>query len=406
MRSGLLLTAALLFGCSCSGFGDSEEQPAPPITKKMVADGTPYIVGLLGHSPDTTFHHPEVYVGRLSDPMRRDYDLYEDREAFPPTLSIWDPVLWSQVVNQCSYLRLRTDPDPTATVSVTGPLEQPGEQTVTFVHERDGVYGDVGSALVIRPLGRYRLDVRLADGRRYGGETTMLGVSDWPQPARNVLPLKRISYHDWDGLGEMSIDGERAAPFTTPSGSGVTVVHRSWDLDYSRELYILKEGEQFWFEEKGPYFREAAHFRAMSSEPEFREGFLYIYSANSRTFSRRDSVSEYRRVTHVNRDMLSFYTNEHFRFGTFRRDSLDIRHNARLDARYYRDSTYLPRVTTLYKVGADGRPLPKADLDAVGVFGAHTSRYKKIRHVFARDYDACTVWPGTRCRDGSISPAR
>ena len=137
-----IVAAGLVVSVALAGFtGCDSANPYGNVTVRLVPDDTPIIVSTLEYSPDTTFHHAQVYVGTVTDPLDRSYDLFQDAEH-RPGFEMWHPSFWAQVGMKLYRLHLRPTPDDGASVSITGPLNGGSAQTIRFAFETRGVYGD------------------------------------------------------------------------------------------------------------------------------------------------------------------------------------------------------------------------------------------------------------------------
>ena len=397
MRFCFLLFAPLLL-TSC-GLFDGDDKPGGPLAP-IVRDGTPYILSVLEATPDTVHHHAEVYVGRLFNALDFSYDPYGDPPTIEPLKRIWQPMLSSQVTNMCAAMRLRPEADTDAEVHVIGPLGQPEQARVAFVHEAHGVYGDVARRLVLVEGARYRLEVRLSDGQRYEAETVIPARGAWELPER--VEIQTRFERDKDGLpGEY---GEARLPFYTIPEDAVALLE-SWngDLAFDRMLFGLYPEENFRFQSRGNWLRGTL-VGQHTITPDNPYGFSYLMEESNKYLRsvwalapnhvtvRYDSLYEYRTLQFLNRDLFHWYNNVHFTVTIPPRDSLSHRYDQHFEASEARDTTYLPRLSNVYRVDESGQRQPRVPGDAVGVFAAYSARYYKLRLVPVRQgYDACRL---------------
>ena len=108
----------LMWTASLAGLGACDEAGYARQGVPLIADETPYIVAVLEQSPDTSFHHPQVYVALATDTMDPNYSILRDY-ANKPNEELWHPVAWAQVGLKLSRLRIRPVPYDDAEVSIT-----------------------------------------------------------------------------------------------------------------------------------------------------------------------------------------------------------------------------------------------------------------------------------------------
>lgn len=362
----------------------------------MVADGTPYIVSTLEYTPDTLLHVPEVYVGRLRDPQDPDYHALNDRANVEHLLKIWQPTLQAQVLGKVNMLRLIAAPEPAASVHITGPLGTAQEATVAFGYAGHGVYEDRARALVLAPRGRYRLDVRLPEGKAYQSETTLPDVSAQAFPSEYRIAVHRSP----DGYGgESSLDSaipRDSVRLSVPEGAKGLVYNFNRSLEHDRCVYPPEPGRDYAYADRGNWLRGPFPFVGADPERMKSPGFALVWSTSATRCPRFSSVTMFPRVSFVNDDLMRFFEPEHNDTKMWRGDPYWMVQDPRLwRATVERDLTYLPSVSNILQVGPSGNVLPKAQSDAVGVFGGFTTRYYKSRIVPVRDFDPCLLWPGT-----------
>lgn len=377
----LVFTTALLLGLAGCDLGGGE--PA------MVPDNTPFIVGVLEVSPDTVIHHPQVFVGRLADPRDDGYDIFSDAEANLGR-ELFLPDFWAQVVIKAGFLHLRPLGEIDAAVSLTGPLGDPAETTVSLAHETRGAYGDREHALPLMPSARYRLDVTLANGRRYTAETHTPASPSLPVPDTVYSPTT-YTYHgpgDWTEIGEpQDFDCQP----DLESDSPVSIWSAATNPNFDAELFVLDSWQQLPFADRGNHLRGSIfHVVTPSAYPDGMD--CYARWAAGSTMSRWDILPLYVRLAQLSGDLAGWYEPPFFEFTTSGHPE-DILFDdpwytavidARSDADNSRDQTYLPRISNVRP--ADGGPA-----DAVGVFGGMTARYLTRTLVPVRSFDPDTL---------------
>ena len=372
--SVLTATLALVIGCDPAETG--RDGPT------LIPDGTPYIIALLEHSPDTTFHHPQVYVALATDQVDVQYSLLEDPEH-KPGAELWHPVAWAQVGLKLDRMKIRPVAYDQAEVSITGPLGALGEQTVPFPLETRGVYGDAARALDIRPQARYRLDVRLADGRHFTAETAVPTTTQWTLPdTMDVDVSLQVSApgapHRVD-LGRVLFD------WTPPptSESELTSYGQNATLEEDYDFYDLLPGESLPYEESNNEVRMGRRYGVFTTAyAAHRHPDLSWGQVSNRPL--RHTQRMWPRLYSLNLDLGRFYNPED-QYTEYQDGDPWQQANWSLGAVVSdRDTSYFPRVSNLRTVPTEGTPEPR---DAVGVFGAFGARYGTTVLRAVRDFD-------------------
>lgn len=383
----VILAALTLVAASCDVFGS---------TGKMVNDATPFIVATLEASPDTAIHYPQVFVGTLTDPQDPRYDFLRD-----PTRDVgeglFQPDLWAQVMIKAAYVELRADPTEGAQVSLTGPLGAPEARTAVLMYEGSGVYGDVGNALPLSPDARYRLDVRLPDGRAYTAQTHT------PPPYHISAPdtLHSATEYIYHGPGQWTEWGTEVPIDCAPAlnaNAPLTTYKFNAQLEFDHEVFLLDPGERFAFQDRGEHLRDGSRYviSTHGAYSDYRNLCGVVFGTDANT-SRWDRTPVYMRVAQMSSDLARYYEAPYSQiaFRPQEGDPLwddpwdDNVVDAREDAGAIRDRTYLPRISNIRSVGPDGEPL--AETDAVGVFGGLTARYLTRTLVPIRSFDPDTL---------------
>lgn len=392
MRLPLLLVSILVLA---SGFASGcDADPYGQVAVPLVPDETVHIVAVLEHSPDTTFHHAQVYIGRVTDPLDRSYDLLADAER-KPSDELWHPILWAQVGMRLYTLHLQPTPDDDASVSVTGPLDRPDEQTVTFQHERRGAYGDLARHLNPQPGERYRLDVQLSDGRRYTAETKIPRAATFDLPEDTIrvpvsLQPQAVGAVSRTEVGwvEIPITVDPETVLTSSSENcSLACDHYYWGIDTSI-------GEGIPYEDRNDYLRQGGAYltqtNAFVGQPTVRAGWIDVSDRAPRY--ERDL---YLRVYSFGPDLSRYYAPEDNQFyASPPGDPWAEREYKTWRVVAERETDFLPDASNILRVGPDGRPLPKAESDAVGVFGGYSARYLHRIRVPVRDFDPAEAgWP-------------
>ena len=339
-------------------------------------------------SPDTTFHHAQVYVAYVTDPLNRYYSLFQDLDH-KPNEELWHPLFWAQVGMKLHRLHLRPEFEARAEVTVTGPLGRPEEQAVSFAHEARGAYGDLAQALQILPRERYRLDVRLPDGRRYTSETRVpstagLTLPDTLRAPASIMPGPPEEPHRVE-YGEYPVEWTPA-----PADEATLTV---WGVNHSlAEDYRLwgirpEIGEGIPYEDRDDHVRTGPQYTIQTTEYLGPPKIVGVW-AESSSHHLVESHDFYFRLYQLDPALGLFYAPEDNQFyATLDGDPWAVRDWNNGEVVSSRDASYLPSVSNILRVGPDGRPLPQAESDAVGVFGAFSARYARRVLVADRDFD-------------------
>lgn len=378
----LIVLLALLAGC--------DSQRDPDLSIPLIPDETPYVVAILEHSPDTLFHHPQVYVALATDQRDRDYSLLQDF-AHKPNEELWHPVAWAQVGLKLDRFKIQPVPYDQAEVSITGPLGTAGERTVPFAFETRGVYGDAARALDIRPRGRYRLDVRLADGRRYRAETQVPTETQWALQDTTDIEISLTPV----ASGRPKIEYGRVTYDWTPppaSESDLTSygVNASLARDHAMFQLDASIGEAFPYEERNDQVRMGRQFGVVTTSyaraqtGETRPDLAWTRVAVD---SLLGALRLWPRIYSLNTDLERFYQSEDQYTETLRDDPWAGAYWDLADVNSDRDTTYFRSVSNIRSVDANGAPLGHDD--AVGVFGAFVARYGTTVLRPIRDFDPC-----------------
>lgn len=380
MKQVITVITLLLLSISCTTDPGSEAIP------KMVPDHTPYIAGLIEASPDTTHHYPEIIVGYFTD-------IYTDENnpRFPGLLykypGIYSPTLIRQITQTSILFGLAWEPETKATVTVRGPLDTSQEQTVTFIHEGNGIYGDKKYELPRMANGRYELRVELPDGRTYGNQTLIPESVEFMIPDSISIPVKYQPYADGTP-GEEYID-PYIKVFENPVNSFLRVIQFNSDKD--RALLLLEPDEGFRFTDRSNYLRTGIGDN------------VNLVESKQDTFYRRWSQR-------LDKPLEEIWMNKHWwlRFSFFSEDIgrmyfpllnfysakhqwLEEISDPMANAAAQNDSTYLFEVSSIRKFGPKGKVMPKDSSDAIGFFSGYYSRYKQTTLYPIRNFDLDTV---------------
>ena len=376
MKFLLLIALSAVLGLGC----DSTSRDSVP----LIPDETPYVVAVLEQSPDTVFHHAQVYVALATDMMDVNYRVLHDA-AHKPNAELWHPVAWAQIGLKLDRMSIRPVPYDEAEVSITGPLGATDERTVPFAFETRGVYGDAARALAIRPGARYRLDVRLADGRRYRAETTTSLQTEWALPDTvDVAVSLQVSAPGETNRVEL---GRALFPWTPPpSGSELTVYGTNATLEEDYHLFHLDPsvGEGFPFEDRNNWVRNGRRYGVFTTAFGAVQRPDLSWVAESRD-PLQHTMRLWTRIYSLNTDLGRFYNSEDQYTEVMDGDPWKDADWNLADVVSGRDTTYFRRVSNIRSVDEHGAPLGRDD--AVGVFGTFSARYGTVVLRAERDFD-------------------
>lgn len=381
MKRGIIIIVSV-FCISCAT--NPSQKPIP----KMVPDHTPYIAGLIEFSPDTTHHYPEIIVGYFTD-------VYEDqRVRYAPGVlrnypGIYSPTLLRQLVQTSILYGLQWEPEMEAIVKVQGPLGTAKERTVTFAHERKGIYGDSNYALSRIPNGRYRLKVILPDGRAY------TAITHIPKVAPFIIPDSISVKVRYEPYGDGTPREEDVQPYSiiyqTPESCFLKVLQYNSSLD--REIMLMKPEEQFRFTDRSNYLRTGV-------------GYAVALPAGSQ----QDTLSR-SWIQRLDKPKDKIWMKKHWWlcFSFFSEgigkifhpliDAYFVANKAFIEqmlkpfghAATQNDSTFLFEASTIRKVGPDGAVIPKDSSDAIGFFAGYFSIYRQTTFYPIRTFDLDSV---------------
>lgn len=387
MKKVILPILCLLYIASCTT--GPEGLKIPP---KMVPDHTPYIAGLIEASPDTTHHYPEVVVGYFTDNFisKKYYLKHKEMERKKLLFSysgIYSPQILTQLIETSLLFGLTWEAEPNAKVRVIGPLDTPKEKTVVFTHEGKGIYGDVNYELERIPNGRYKLLVTLSDGRTYQSITHIPDAVNLELPDSVGIEVELKPYED--GTPKEQNTPGYPIPINAPENSFITVYQKNESID--RELLLLEPGETFKFSDRSPYLRKGSTYYislsknnrdsvhnpwVQSLDKPKSEVWMYSHCWVRLSFFSKGVGKMYDPI-------FIWYTSS----GGWQRNMFQ----PKAEAVAYNDTTYLFDVSTIYKVGKDGKVLPKDSSDATGFFGGYFSLYKRYTMYPIRNFDLDSV---------------
>lgn len=351
---------------------------------KLVPDNTLFVVSLLETSPDTIHHYPEVFVGRVHNV---EHDLPFNPDG-PQVEGIWWPVISAQVHNLCSRLNLVRIPESGALVSIEGPLQSEDQKKVIFEEEGNGVYGDHLQKLKLVPEGEYRLEVTLKGGSHYQAVTTLPELPIWEVPSSIEVELELSQFSNGNYFEKnkdtikLFYEPAPSAPYTT----GQMNYSDDW------ESFDVQKGK-FLFEDRGNFLREGGNYFIQKNGFFENQDFYDPRWNGDESTPLKDSLQVWMYIAQLNGDMSErwFYQHIFNWIGMSSEDPWNDRDRELIDALVERDTTYLFDISNILKVDDNGKVLPKAQTDAIGVFGGYSAAYRTATVIPVRSWDPDTL---------------
>lgn len=371
---------------SCTTESIPEQETIEP---QNLGDDTPFIMGILEATYDTVHHHPELVAGFVNN-----VDGYINPNSLD-TIEVFNPTLWTQVVNTSKLFHLTFTPDNEAFVSVTGPLGGPGEKKVEYSNTGNGVYGDTGFELEIVPEGIYRLEVLFSDGRTYRGNTTIPHQTAIEVPDSIGLRVDYAPYNDGSAREENPDSVDYYIPVEYPENSSLALVQSNSNRD--RETLLLEDYEYFKFNERGPYLRDGSMYHISKTNSPVdslrRSWWQDLYDKrkedvwHSRHFWMTFSFFS-EDIGNIFHPMVDMYSSKGEAFDDMMDEFVE-----NFEAR---NPSYLLDVSTIQKVNEDGEILSQSETDAVGFFAGYFSVYRTTTLYPLRTFDLDSVLMNNR----------
>lgn len=379
MKNKLIYTSLIILCLSCG------TQPSVEHFPDFVPSHTPYIAGLIEASYDTTHHYSEVVVGYFTD-------IYEDaNKRYIPGLlykypGIYNPDLLNQLVETSILFGLSWQPETDAIVQVSGPLGTLKERTVTFKHEGKGIYGDNHYKLPLIPNERYKLTVILPDGRTYQSITHIPEATTIELPDSVTVTVDYIPFDDGTPKEE-AIPGY-PIPCEAPENSFIRV--KQVNSNHDREILLLDPGEHFKYSNRSPYLRLGSYYAIVFSEAKDNYHNPWI----QRLDKPRDEiwVSEHLwvRCSFFSKGIGGMFSPLNNWHATTKKFATQYLYPSAFAAVHH-DTTFLFEASTIYKVGPNGKVLPKKKSDAIGFFAGYFSIYRQTTMYPIRTFDLDSV---------------
>ena len=362
---------------------------------RLVPDNTIFIASALEATTDTVHHYPEVYVGSVVHKKGK-YAVDIGPVIIP---GIWWPMLNAQVnFATSSWDLVRTDIND-ADVTVTGPLGSEREKTVVFKNEGLGVYGDIEHELELIHKERYRLDVVFTDQRHYRAETILPGLIEWDVPGNSLKVELTLSKSGEAVYREEAADNESLRfAYQIPEYAWMTTTQVNYSDDDPDKLAqsSAEDGfSGFLYGDRGPFLRQGPRYSIVTNSnpnaPAVRT--LGPNWSKSSLDPLLDSRTAWMRVSQMNEDLSRrwFYQNVFIFFGSISGDHNSIQAEQRALARRNEDTEYMFRISNIQKLGENGEPVSREELDAIGVFGGFSSAYRKVTIYPVRSWDPDTL---------------
>ena len=349
---------------------------------KIIPDDTPFIAGLLEATNDTVHHYPEIVVGYVSDG-----NFVPEYKEVKDIQELYNPTLWTQVVRTLQRFELTFEAESEAKVMVTGPLNKVQQKTVVYIHEGNGVYGDVNSELELLAGEKYLLEVKLPGERGYKKETIIPSETSLQTPDTVRLSVKYTPYHNGDPAE--SSDPHYFMYFNYPEHTYLTEIQSNNSND--RYQLFLEPDEKFLFEEKGNFLRLGSAYGVNvngSSKDSIQKGWWR--DLGYPWIQDHPIDIDYTRISYFSNGIWDNFQNLDNWFVLIGEER-EAQYERFEEALSTRDSTYLFDVSTIEKIDENGKILPKSDNDAIGFFAGYFSLYKKTVLIPVRNFDLDSV---------------
>ena len=371
-------------GIACSESIPVDDDDPGQWSSLLIPDNTVFIASVLEASPDTTFHHAEVYVGYATDVPEILYHSQED-PSFVADDVIWSPMLYAQVAFRCARAGFRLLPEEAASVAVVGPLGTAAERRVVFEHEAGGNYGDLARQLDLQPRERYRLEVELPGERRYRAEMGIPDTAGWTVPDTVALDLSL------QGASESS--RFVAFPVTLPEEiadtRGLTLAQYNSDSDAA--LYQLSSVDEFEFADRGPFLRAGSYFGVSTNYKLLEDNDIAGVSWHL-SYPGAEEWTEsqaWLRLAVIGPDWSNAFLNPLPSFATDSDDPVIETLDRYDDAVELRQPSYLHEISNIEYVGPPGAD--SADANPIGLFRGYTARYATTVLKLQRSWDPNAV---------------
>lgn len=370
-------------------WGCGKEDVDDPLSIKIMPDKTPYVVGLLEASPDTTHHHPQIFVGYLTDPL----DRYYKPGADPLSAGfkhIWSPTLWAQIYKKVGFFHLQIRKEDGAIVKLIGPLEGQTKEII-LKYEGDGVYGDIHRQLNIEAEKTYRLAVDYPDGRKYQAETTVPGMPQWVNQIPKETPIHtKVQYNPADKkYPYLEVSDLNYLSFILGNNNVYTVVKLNYEND--REGWGLESGEDVPWANRGNYLRDGGTYDVRTNDLYRDSNLRKLYPAYGWLASPdkpiRTSTKMWVRLSQMGKELAPHYYQLEYVDTAFYPEDNITRENDKWDAWANRDTTYWYRISNIKRQNPPSEAI--SHQKAAGVFGSYSSRYATTTLIPIRDYNLC-----------------
>ena len=376
-----IATLLIVFFLGC-GEGDRN----PPFKGKLVPDDTPFVVATMEFSPDTLESFPEVFVATVKD-TQDPYYLFPDHiEAQEVANAVHTPMMWGQVMVALENLHFRPTPIATAEVTLKGPIGDADEATLKLNHYKAGFYRDAERKMKLLAGKEYVLEVKFPDNRTYRSATSFPKLFEINIPDTVQIPVKigqrsDGSYYEQHKAKRYLIGNRPDDAFFSVEGTAFTpnpYVHN----------YACRD------KRLSPFY--CYFFYGVDNFPQNQiADSTFIYWSESSYTPIKNFEVQWHSVKFLNSALQDWYQVERPQYGLHAGDSFHRGGCPLSEATYGRDKSFLPKVSNWYKLDANGNVLPKEQSDAIGVFGAYTSRYKRTKLIPIRDFKPCDYnWKG------------
>ena len=373
----IIISIILLSACDKIPTNNSEDG-----VYKIIPDDTPFIAGLLEATNDTVHHYPEIVVGYVNDG-----NFVPEYKEVKDIKELYNPTLWTQVVRTLQRFELTFEAESEAKVMVTGPLNKVQQKTVVYIHEGNGVYGDVNSELELLAGDEYLLSVELNDGRAYSKITKIINSIEIEVPDTIKIDIVYKPFENGTPREE-SIE-QKYITYKYPKDYTISEIQSNSNND--RDILLLGEKENLLFQDRSNFLRAGSLYGISTSKN--TEDTLHKRWVRDLSDPRNNRVTiqkEWMRFSYFGKDMWENFQNLSNWFG-MKGIKIEEMYSRFEEALSTRDSTYLFDVSTIEKIDENGEILPKSDNDAIGFFAGYFSLYKKTVLIPVRNFDLDSV---------------
>jgi hypothetical protein len=399
MKSFLLILS-LLCVSSCDYFLPSfEDEQSEKI--QYWPKGTLLVSGFLNYSPDSVFHHNQVFIGKLNY-FKNKKDVYiPDNVQLP---QVWWPLNNAQAMNFLNQFQYFYDHVDDAEVYITDPTGR----RIKLTYEEYSVYGDVNNEITYLGDQEYTLDIYLGNDEHYQAKTTLLKAPELEKIPGTIYT--DVDIYKSEGLVFEYPKVENALSreiYNLPSDTNLIfyqLVHTDKDYIFMRQA-CEPDPELFFYGSSGIYFREGLYNRYITAGYFNSEYYQHLSDWRSKsTLPKFNSIEFYYTIYYLNRSLSNFFYSpfiwqlSHIDDLPEYRRSGDGIFTKTQQIKNLGNTDYIFEVSNIRRVRDDGNYYPANESNAIGVFGGASFRIENYTLIPERDYDIDTVaWDTYNC---------